>query len=88
MTTVQAAKAIKKHLLKYWDEAETWKDDNPRLWAGSMCLVTLKPDDVPYDYYEYHMPLDGSLLGLFKEDGKEAVLQYLDFLILGNVENA
>jgi hypothetical protein len=83
MTVTEAAQMLRKHLFKHWNKAETWTSMSAQKWAGGDCLMT-------FDGYRPWTALEPAgerdLVGLLREDGKDAVLAYLDTLILGGIE--
>lgn len=97
MNTTIAAKAIRKHLLKYWKDADKWSEgtlypvEEAEQWPHRECLITHKPVG-SVRFYSQWLPvinigsIHGNILSLLRDEGKESVLAYLDTLILGGIK--
>ena len=88
MKVTTAAKALRKHLLKYWDNAENWASGSGKTWPHERCLITLPMRNYGFvvDALPQTLPEENDLLELLNVDGKEGVLAYLDMLILAEVQ--
>ena len=90
MTVTKAAKAIRAHLLKYWEHADAWKHGvvfpwgEAAEWPHKDCLITL--GEPMFSSFLPDEKTGGGLLHLLGDDGKDAVLAYLDTLILGGIK--